>query len=157
MLFRSRGWALPIRSSQNRRPPLGASLRENPSQPRNLPRLVHLTERRAQRNIIRIIRPWMAPWPWLKAEVAELYRVCPMWGKLYRNGHFGTHVGAKNLRFSGLSSGFKSLLRGHFFFCRSKAFVAERRPWGKRGASSPGSTKAAVSRNVEHAFEGTIF
>ena len=31
-------------------------------------------------------------------------------GKLYRNGHFGTHFGPKNLRFSGLSWGFKSLL-----------------------------------------------
>ena len=35
---------------------------------------------------------------------------CPTWGKLYRNSHFGTHFGPKNLGFSGLSLGFKSLL-----------------------------------------------
>lgn len=36
-----------------------------------------------------------------------------MWGKLYRNGHFEAHFGPKNLRFSGLSWGFKSLLLHH--------------------------------------------
>ena len=38
---------------------------------------------------------------------------CPTWGKLYRNSHFGTHFGPKNLGFSGLSLGFKSLLLHH--------------------------------------------
>src|SRR6266851_4704982 len=49
-----------------------------------------------------------------QAELAEGCTVCPTWGKLYRNGNFGTHFGPKNLRFSGLSWGFKSLLLHHF-------------------------------------------
>jgi type IV secretory pathway TrbF-like protein len=32
--------------------------------------------------------------------------ICPTWGKLYRNSHFGKHFGAKKLWFSGLSQGF---------------------------------------------------
>ena len=49
-----------------------------------------------------------------QAELAEGCTVCPTWGKLYRNGHFGAHFGPRNLRFSGLSWGFKSLLLHHF-------------------------------------------
>src|SRR5260370_3852517 len=49
-----------------------------------------------------------------QAELAEGCTVCPTWGKLYLNGHFGAHFGPKNLRFSGLSAGFKSLLLHHF-------------------------------------------
>jgi hypothetical protein len=53
----------------------------------------------------------------------------PTWGKLYRNGHFGTHFGPKNLRFSGLSWGFKSLLLHHRFpsFCIPLSASAPRR------------------------------
>jgi hypothetical protein len=55
--------------------------------------------------------------------------VCPTWGQLYRNGHFGTHFGLKNLRFSGLAAGFKSLLLHHRFpsFCIPLSASAPRR------------------------------
>ena len=46
---------------------------------------------------------------WRSGEDSNSRFRCPTWGKLYRNGHFGTHFGPKNLRVSGFSRGFKPL------------------------------------------------
>ena len=53
-------------------------------------------------------------------SMAAAWGVCPTWSKLYRNGHFGAHFGPKNLRFSGLSLVFKSLLLHQISFVNQR-------------------------------------
>jgi hypothetical protein len=75
------------------------------------------------------------------ARLVALSELCPTWGKLYRNSHFGKHFGAKNLRFSGLSAGFKSLL------------LHQIRSQVRNGGCSMGSNRGATSRLTPRRFE----